>query len=191
MSLLNLNNIFNLITGRGRETKSVKDTDVIIVGRPNDKASKGFIPVGMRFKDLKDAILKGISSGGGEVVLNAPEYIAYVDQSGAPFADPTAVELKNDFFSAQWYYISTGTYGLYLPAPNTWDVSKVLVMMNGAQGSNAVLVQLIDVQWIEAEGPYGGGFQITIRRYPSDGVSPIGNGLAQLPIQVVYLGPQI
>lgn len=59
MSLLNLNNFFNLITGRGREAKSVKDTDVLPLGRMDDRASNGYKPLGIRAKVLKDYLGSG------------------------------------------------------------------------------------------------------------------------------------
>jgi hypothetical protein len=70
MSLKNLNNWFNLITGRGREAKGLKDNDVVAIGRPNSKSFNGFNSVGIRAKHLKD-YLKNSGNGGGVSTFEA------------------------------------------------------------------------------------------------------------------------
>lgn len=57
MSLLNLNNIYRYLTGRGNEVSEPKDNDLIAVGRG---IQGNFITKGLRFRDLKNAILKSI-----------------------------------------------------------------------------------------------------------------------------------
>lgn len=97
MSLLNLNNFFNLITGRGREAKSVKDTDVLALGRQDFRSSNGYQSVGLRAKALKEYITKDVKTGGlNEVSIKLSEHP--VEQVTA-YYDSTDEEKWNDFYT--------------------------------------------------------------------------------------------
>ncbi|NIP30406.1 MAG: hypothetical protein GTN59_07550 [Candidatus Dadabacteria bacterium] len=52
MSIFNLNNWFNFLTKR--RVKKAKDTDILALGRQNDKSFNGWSPLGITVKDLKD-----------------------------------------------------------------------------------------------------------------------------------------
>lgn len=64
MSILNLNNIYKFLTGKGNEVKELSDNDLIAVGK---KSRSEFLVKGLRFKDLKNAILKSIPSSAGTI----------------------------------------------------------------------------------------------------------------------------
>ena len=71
MSLLNINNIYRYLTGKGNELKEPKDEDLIAIAR----SSQGnFLTKGIRFKNLKNAILKSISIDGGGPITKKSVY---------------------------------------------------------------------------------------------------------------------
>lgn len=131
MSLLNINNIFNLITGRGRETKSAKDSDVLIIGRTNSRSAKGFTPSGIRFKDLADSILK-------KVVIPEPEpknyfeWAAKLDFNGA--GNATITVINNEFAFGGFvgcFNLGTGIYSIQMQEGVQFtDPAKVSVFFN-------------------------------------------------------------
>lgn len=189
MSKLNISWLSKLLGGQTKKTLNL-EKDYLVIGsfeargrtkESRARESESIISV----KDFMDQIppSENVPEPAAPKFL---EYMAYVDQSET--SDPVDFVLYNDFPGAHWVRTGQSVYEFRIPAGLAdYDPTKFLCMVNGAQGSELSLVQLIGVTF--EDGLQFTGIAIAFRRYPADSGGLVGDGLAALPVHVTYVIP--